>query len=314
MYSWLFRTISYGLFLLGGGGDGGEAQAQNAGNVIAAEKGISTQSGHDAGWYLTQHRLLESAITSLKSQRRGVIDAYVVVVALDGDPVFQREAKETAKVLSRRYGAAGRTILLATGTTDNPAGSPANITTILAAVAAKMDRDEDVLVLYTTSHGSDKVGIIYKDGTNGFGMMGPRRLGDVINGLGIKRRLVMISACYSGIFIPPLSGDESIIITAASPVRTSFGCSPGNDWTFFGDALVNHALRTPQSLQAATQNSNKLISEWEKKMKLTPSEPQFSIGAKANIWLKQLEARMPKKRTALVGTPAIESETLPAKH
>ena len=79
----------------------------------------------------------------------------------------------------------------------------------------------------------DKVGIIYKDGTNGFGMMGPRRLGDVINGLGIKRRLVMISACYSGIFIPPLSGEESIIITAASPVRTSFGCSPGNDWTFF---------------------------------------------------------------------------------
>ena len=39
----------------------------------------------------------------------------------------------------------------------------------------------------------------------------------------------------------------------------------------------------------------------------------FSIGAKANIWLKQLEARMPKKRTAKVGTPAIESETLPAK-
>jgi hypothetical protein len=31
-----------------------------------------------------------------------------------------------------------------------------------------------------------------------------------------------------------------VVLTAAAADKTSFGCEPSRDWTFFGDALFNH--------------------------------------------------------------------------
>lgn len=139
-------------------------------------------------------------------------------------------------------------------------------------------------------------------------MIAPRRLGQILNELGIKRRLVMISACFSGEFVPFLASADSIVITAASPVRTSFGCAPGNDWTFFGDALVNHGLRTPEALPNIAKEAVALIAGWEQRLDLEPSEPQISIGASSSLWLAELEKKIPKQATKKIGKPAIESE------
>ena len=107
----------------------GHAPAACAGNpsladVAAAEKGMSWEQGHSAQWHLEQHRRLSKALDALKPQRPGTVDAYVIVAGLDADPVFQREAAETAKVLARRYDAEGRTVLLASGSAAAPDGSP----------------------------------------------------------------------------------------------------------------------------------------------------------------------------------------------
>lgn len=119
--------------------------------IAAANRGIVTEQGRDAAWHYAQHRLLGSAINALKPQRPGVVDAYVVVAGLDSDPVFGREAAQTAKVLARRFDAVGRTIVLAAGNGAGdatiPDGSPANLEVALGAVAAKMDLKEDVLIL-----------------------------------------------------------------------------------------------------------------------------------------------------------------------
>jgi Peptidase C13 family len=283
------------------------AYGQSIQDILDANNGISTEQGRDAAWYLAQHKNLTAALDTLKPQIAGVVDAYLLVVGLDGDAVFQREAAEAEKVLSRRYNTAGRSILLSTGSTKYASGSPANISAALGAIASKMNVEEDVLILYTTSHGSDKVGLLYKDGNNGFGMITPTRLLILLNSLQIKRRILMISACYSGVFIPSLESDDSIIITAASAKRTSFGCTPGNDWTFFGDALINNALRAPQPLDAATTQMTKLVKDWENQLGLDSSDPQISIGDNVAPWLKALEARIPKDQTQLVGTSALKS-------
>jgi Peptidase C13 family len=282
------------------------SNSQSIADIRSAENGITTQQGRSAAWYLAQHQILDKEITELQPQKAGVVDAFIIVVGLDADPVFSREARETSKVLSRRYSGAGRSIFLASGNDGKTAhGSPSNIAVALAAVAAKMDVNEDVLILYTTSHGSPKTGIVYQDGEDGFGMLSPSRLANLVNGLGIKRRLIMISACYSGVFIPPMQSDDSIIITAASHQRTSFGCNPGNDWTFFGDALINNAFRKPQPLLAATKEAKKLIFEWENQMGVISSEPQVFIGDKSDVWLSALESRMPQTETPRTGRPAI---------
>ncbi len=280
-------------------------------NAIAANNGWSVEQKRDAAWHLDQHKKLSAAIANLAPQRPGVVDAYVVSIGLDGDPVFGREASEAAKVLARRYGAAGRSITLATGTKSlAPQGSPTNLATALAAVAAKMDVKEDVLILYATSHGTAEVGLVYRDGEEGYGLISPKRLAKMLGGLGINRRMMLISACFSGVFVPALKNDTSVIVTAASDARTSFGCAATNDWTYFGDALINTALRKSQPFDKAISDALILINGWESERGLDPSEPQVFVGDKAGAWLGVIEKRVPTVATVKVGRPAIAGEAV----
>ena len=257
---------------------------------------------------LAEHRRIDRVLAALAPQRKGVVDAYVVSVALDSDGNFSREAREAGQVLARRYDAAGRTITLAgpdgKGGIDLPRGSPAHLALVLARIAEIMDKREDVLVLYSTSHGA-RIGVVYNDGDNGFGIISPVRLAAMLDGLGIKRRLVIVSACYSGSFVPALSDDDSAVLTASVGDRTSFGCQADSDWTFFGDALINHALRKAQPLDVAASEAARLVSEWEAKGNLTPSLPQSFIGDRAKQWLAALDKRTPKAATTPVGVPAV---------
>lgn len=278
--------------------------------VQQADGGTQIERDRPARHAIAEHRRLAKALAPLLPQRKGVIDAYVLSVALDSDPVFGREAREAGKVLSRRYDAAGRTLTLA-GTDGSapsplPMGSPANFEAALARIAELMNPAEDVLILYATSHGAP-FGIVYNDGNEGWGAISPNRLARLLDSFGIHRRLLIVSACYSGVFVPVLSGPQTMIVSAAASDRSSFGCVAENDWTFFGDALINHALRKPQPLGPAITEAVGLIAGWERQGNLDPSQPQQSMGVEVQQWLAPLEARMPKAATAPVGRPSVES-------
>ena len=269
--------------------------------------GPNLERGRSPRFELAEHRRLARALAGLAPQRKGVVDAYVVVAGHDSDPVFGREAREAGKVLSRRFDAAGRTIVLAGGDGRNaaalPMGSLHALGLGLARVAELMNPDEDVLILYTTGHGAP-YGLTYHDGDEGYGVLTPARLASLLDELRLRNRLLILSACYSGIFIPALASDNTALLTAASASRTSFGCAADNDWTFFGDAMINRALRKPQPLAAASSEASRLVGEWERGKGFEASDPQVSIGSRVDGWLKPLEARMPKTGTAPVGRPA----------
>lgn len=263
--------------------------------------------GQSARAMLAERRRLDAALAAIRPGRAGTVEAFVIAAALDSDPVFAREAREAGNVLTRRYNAQGRTLTLAgpDGRQGGlPKGSLTALTLALARVAEVMQPGEDVLVLYTTSHGAP-VGLAYHDGDTGYGILSPARLATVLADLGIRRRVVLISACYSGVFVPALASADSAIVTAASADRTSFGCQAENDWTYFGDALINHALRRGQPFANAAREAQGAIAGWEAAQKLQPSQPQVSIGAGVPAWLAPLEARMPSGETQPVGRPAI---------
>lgn len=287
---------------------GGENPAEVAASLAL---GPELERDRSPRWLLDDQRKLDKSLAALSPQKAGQVDAYVVVVGLDSDPIFGREAREAGKVLSRRYNAVGHTIVLAgtegSGLSALPNGSPRNLAIALARVAELMDRQQDVLILYTAGHGA-KVGLAYHDGDDGFGIIPPERMARVFDELGIKNRLLILSACFSGIFVPTLSSDTTALFTAASADRTSFGCQADKDWTFYGDAMINNALRQPVPLAKAGEDARALVSKWEAmgaNMGIIPSEPQITIGSKVDVWLKPLEARMPKTATPLVGRPAI---------
>ncbi len=275
--------------------------------AASLDRGPQMETGRSPQWYLGQHRKMAQALGALQPGQPGRVDAFVVAVGLDSDPVFGRETREAGKVLERRYNAAGRTIVLAgtdgSGPSDLPNGSPESLAEALARIAELM-QPEDVLVLYSTSHGGARIGLVYHDGDEGFGFISPARLKAMLDDLGIRNRLLILSACYSGQFVAALASDTTALFTAASADRPSFGCMSENDWTFFGDALINHAMRQPVPLADAVLEAQRMIARWESGAHLNASNPQTSIGAKVRQWLDPLEAQMPQSATDPVGKPA----------
>jgi len=280
-----------------------------------ADAGMVIQRDRSPADELEEHRKLDRALHALLPQRPGVVDAYVISIALDSDAVFAREARVAGEVLRRRYDAAGRSIVLAgsdgTGANALPRGTPATLAIALARIAELMNKSEDVIVLYTTGHGTP-FGLYYYDGDNGYGAISPVRLKAMLDGLGIANRLLILSACYSGVFVPVMQSATSAILTAASADRTSFGCRAENDWTFFGDAMINHALRKAQPLAAAFAEASNMVGGWETQSHVLPSQPQLSIGTGTARWLVPLERRTPLAATEPVGRPAYDPAAIPA--
>jgi hypothetical protein len=278
------------------------------------ELGPELQRGVSAAQVRDQQRRLDAALATLQPQTPGTPDAYVLTIAFDSDPVFAREAREAARVLGARYGAEGRTLVLAgpDGARDDAAhGSITALLLALSHIGAIIDSSEDVLVLYTTSHGSD-LGLAYHYGDSGYGILSPTKLKAALEEAGIRRRVLIISACYSGVFVNALASPDSAILTAAASTRTSFGCVAENDWTFFGDALINLALRQPVALDDAARMAGRSVAEWESEARFLASLPQVSIGPEVGTWLPALEAGKPRIASAPVGRPAFDKTALMA--
>ncbi|HET7708203.1 MAG TPA: C13 family peptidase [Sphingomicrobium sp.] len=278
----------------------GTAPAQQTGPAVT---GITEWQQHaDAS-------RLSRALGPLQPQRPGVVDAYVVVVSLDSDPVFNREARETGRVLSSRFDAVGRVVVLAAdegSETGIAVGSPPNLARALARVAEVMDRKEDVLILYSTSHGSPREGINYRDPARGMAVITPQQLAALLAELKFENRLIILQACFSGQFVPALAAPRTVIATAASATRSSFGCTASNDWTFFGHALINQAMRQPDSFVRQFRRAFVTIFNWERKLGIEPSDPQLSVGHESAGWMAALDARAPKVPSRPTGNPPSE--------
>jgi ABC-type branched-subunit amino acid transport system substrate-binding protein len=94
----------------------------------------------------------------------------------------------------------------------------------------------------------------------------------------IKHRVIVISACYSGGFIDGLKDDNNLVITAAAADKNSFGCDNESDFTYFGKAYFDEALRKTWSFTEAFEIAKPMIAAREKEQDYTPSEPQMALG------------------------------------
>jgi hypothetical protein len=231
---------------------------------------------------LAEHRAFAAALGALQPQRPGVRDVYVLSIGAWSDNVFQKEAKTSADILSRRFSAEGRTLVLTNGdgTSARPfaSASPSGIAGALAHIGALMDKDEDILVLFMTSHGNPDGGFSVYEANRFEYKMSPSYLRLALEEIGVKQRLIIVSACFSGAFVAPLMNDTTIIFTAAAANKQSFGCQPERDWTYFGDAFINRGLGQGKALLPAFDDAKKMIVEWETRDKFDPSWPNSYVG------------------------------------
>lgn len=191
-------------------------------------------------------RLMGDALESLQPQRPGQLDVYVISAGLWGDAVFENEASQAGEILSDQFGAEGRSIVLSAGGLPQrayPAGTPANLSASIGQIGSLIDPNEDMVVVFLTSHGSPDGSVAIRENNRLNSAIRATHLRDMLNAANIRNRIVIVSACYSGAWVAPFADDNTIVLTAAQFDRTSFGCQPQRDWTFFGDALFARGLR-----------------------------------------------------------------------
>ena len=227
-----------------------------------------------------QPALLQSEIARLAPERKGVIDIYALGVAGWADQdVFGKELDGGLESIASVLPIKDRIIRLINrrDTVDSvPLANLQNFQAAVHAIGDVMNKDEDVLVLFLTSHG-EKTGFALElpDGT---AELTPQEVAATLDGDGIKNRVVIVSACYSGIFVPPLANDNTIVMTASDANSTSFGCAPERDWTYFGDAFFRQSLHPGTDFANAFDHARILIRGWELMDHAPPSNPQGAFG------------------------------------
>ncbi len=103
---------------------------------------------------------------------------------------------------------------------------------------------------------------------------------------------MVVSACYSGSFIDSLRDPNTLVMTASSATANSFGCSDLAEWTYFGKAYFDEALRKTYSFSDAFEVAVKTIDAREETEQLKASEPQMHIGARIRPLLQRLSDRL----------------------
>jgi hypothetical protein len=247
-----------------------------------------------------QQALLQQTLAAVPGERPGVIDVYGLVYApYASEDVFLRESSMVAGVLGERFDADGRTVQLVNhvSTTQTLAwATPLNLERTIAALAQRMDREADVLVVYLTSHGASNFQLAADHWPLDVDGLTPQRLRKALDGAGIRHRVIAVSACYSGGWIEPLADPYTLVMTAADATHTSYGCGKLSELTFFGRAVFDEQLRKTHSFEQAFDAAVPVIKQREIDAGKDDgfSNPQMAVGDKIGPVLGALEERLGK--------------------
>ena len=243
-----------------------------------------------------QGGLLDASLAALQPQRAGIADLYFVGFAPYGSQdVFGKELHAVSRLMRERFDAAGRSLQFSNDATtlrDLPIASATNLRAALERVGELMNADEDVLFLYITTHGSEDGELSVELEPLELSQIRPAALSRMLHDSGIKWKVLVISACYSGGFIEPLKDENTLVITATDAHNQSFGCDNGKDFTWFGKAYFDEALRRTRSFPEAFEFARQAVAQREREQNLPASNPQMYVGAAIKDKLTALEARL----------------------
>lgn len=243
-------------------------------------------------------RLIAAAVDALPAQRSGTIDLYALGFAGDGSQdVFRNEIAYFPQLMRQRLQARGVITLINHLDSVQPAPHPLatyeNLQQALAGIAKRMDPDEDILLLYLTMHGTPEHELAVYFPPFVEDALIPEDLRTVLDDAGIRHRVLVISACYSGGFIRELRDPDTLLITAARADRASFGCDSESNVTWFGRAWLVEGLNQENDLLQAYEYATRRVHAWEQAEKVEASFPQMAAGKRIRQRLRQWQAQSP---------------------
>lgn len=235
--------------------------------------------------------VLVNQLAGLAPQRPGHPDLFVLGFAGDGsEQVFENEVLFLRDLAAQRLDAAGRVIVLANHAAAPPdqrlpEATRANLRRALAGLGERMDPDQDVLLLYFTTHGTEDHELLVRREGREDRLLTPTMIRNALDESGIRHRVIAISACFAGGFIEELKDPDTLVLAAARHDRTSFGCGNDSVATFFGRAWLADGLNQTLDFAAAFDQARLAIAIREKAETLRPSRPQLARGARIDATL-----------------------------
>jgi hypothetical protein len=138
--------------------------------------------------------------------------------------------------------------------------------------------DHDACLIHLTSHGSPK-GFYLRNAP----VLTPQTLSTILDGACVDRpTVVLVSACYSGVFVGnAMLKPNRIILTAARQDRTSFGCSAENEYTYWDGCLID-SLPKADTWKSAYAAIQQCVQKKESNGRFQPSLPQAYFGAEVS--------------------------------
>ena len=144
-----------------------------------------------------------------------------------------------------------------------------------ASIGNKAQSATSGCLLYFTSHGVPEGMVLGREG-----LLNPLRLDGLVDQwCGQRPTVVVVSACFSGAFVPALSKPNRLVMTASRADRSSFGCSADADYPYF-DGCVLEALPGADDFVDLASRTRRCVARREYEERLVPaSEPQVKVGA-----------------------------------
>lgn len=249
-----------------------------------------------------QPKVLNQALESIQFGEFAQSHWYFLGVAgASYQEVFKSEVERIREQFDTRFGTFGRSMVLINHPTTletQPIASKTSIELALKRIGQQMNRDSDVLFLYMTSHGLPQQ-FELENAPIDLAYVEPTWLRDTLDKAGIRWRVIVISSCFSGSFVSALQNENTLVITASAADRESFGCSNEADYTYFGRALFDEAMREQHDFESAFLQAKETVARWETAQGFEPSEPQWVMGKNMQLMLPQLEQRLfPAKQAA----------------
>jgi hypothetical protein len=248
--------------------------------------------------FYDQPARVAAAVARVTPSLPGKPAAYFVGFAGDGSQgVFRRETRFASEVFGARYGSLERSVLLINDIDDRdtyPLASVSGLEQTLKVLAARMDPEQDVLVLFLSSHGSED-GLEVENGSLPLAQLAPEDVREALDASGIRWRVVVVSACHSGVFVDALKSDTAAIITASDAAHDSFGCDADRELTWFGEAFLKDSLPHSASLEDAFHKAADLIARREAADHQVHSNPQLYMGELMQKKLAELAPAKPAR-------------------
>lgn len=233
--------------------------------------------------WTAQPALLSTALAQLPAGGDRAPRTFIVGVAAGGmQRLFGREVAKASVALTGRFGSGSGAAVLSNSEDDVmrlPLANRTNLGAVLEEIGRRADPKRDLVVLYLASHGSREAKL--STGLSDYTRLQPISadfLADALRKAQIGRRMIVVSACYSGSWIKPLASPDTILMTASAADRTSFGCDDKRDTTVFGEAFIHRMGELGVSLQDAFARARSDIDKVERAGGDTPSLPQSYVG------------------------------------